>query len=245
MAKLWCNDTCFENISAILFDKDGTLADSHTFLKELASVRSRLLDQQVSGVGAPLMAAFGCLAGTYDPAGLMAVGTRYENEIAAATYVAATGKPWADALDIARAVFAESDRHFTRKAKFTPPLPAIVTLLQHLHEAGIKLAVLSGDTTAHIRDFLACYDLDAIVTWCAGSEKPPAKPDPRMLQEACHQLGVASHESLVVGDSALDCQLARQGQARGFVSVTWGGGPAIATADAIVSHPSQMCADPD
>ncbi|MEL6383218.1 MAG: HAD-IA family hydrolase [Cyanobacteria bacterium J06626_18] len=245
MARLWCNDICFENISAILFDKDGTLADSHAFLKELASVRSRLLEQRIPGTGAQLMAAFGCLAEAYDPSGLMAVGTRYENEVAAATYVAATGKPWADALSIAKDVFVESDRHFTRKAKFTPPFPEIATLLHHFHTAGLKLAVLSGDTTANIRDFLACYELDSVIAWCAGSEEPPTKPDPSMLQEACEQIGVAPSESLVVGDSALDYQLAQQGQAQGFVSVTWGGGPAIAAAAAIVSHPSQMCADPE
>ena len=245
MVKLWCNDICFENISAILFDKDGTLADSHAFLKELASVRSRLLDQQVPGTGAQLMAAFGCLADAYDPTGLMAVGTRYENEVAAATYVAATGKAWFEALAIAKAVFAEGDRHFTRKAKFTPPFPEIVPLIQHLYAAGVKLAILSGDTTDNIHDFLAYYELEAFVAWWAGSEKPPTKPDPQMLQNACEHLGIAPSESLVVGDSALDYQLAQQGQAHGFVSVTWGGGPAIASADAVLSHPKQMCADPD
>ncbi|MEM9092960.1 MAG: HAD family hydrolase, partial [Cyanobacteria bacterium P01_F01_bin.53] len=82
MVALCCNDIGFKNIEAVLFDKDGTLADSHAFLKKLAGTRAYLLEQQVPGVADSLMAAFGCQGEAYDPAGLMAVGTRYENEIA-------------------------------------------------------------------------------------------------------------------------------------------------------------------
>lgn len=245
MVTLWCNDICFENVAAVLFDKDGTLADSHTFLKKLATTRSQLLAQQVPGIAPQLMAAFGCQGNTYDTAGLMAVGTRYENEVAAATYVAAAGYTWGEALEIARSAFAESDRSFTRKAKFTPPLPEIATLLEALNAKGVKLAVLSGDTTANVQDFVACYGWDSLVTWCAGSEQPPFKPNPQMLWNACQHLNVTPKQSVVIGDSLLDQQLAEQGQAQAFISVTWGGSAAIASADAILSHPEQLRIQPE
>ena len=238
--RLHFKDRTFENVAVILWDKDGTLADSHQFLKTLAQARSHHLEQRVPGVGDCLLKAFGCEDAHYDPTGLMAVGTRYENEIAAASYIAATGIAWAESLQIARAAFAESDRSFTHKADFTPPLTDIPILLQDCYKQGLKQAVLSGDTTPNIQKFLQRYALDAYIAWCAGSEAPPVKPDPQMVWLACEQLSIAPENCLVVGDSALDEQLALNSGCQGFVSVTWGGSPAIAEADIVLDHPHQF-----
>lgn len=240
-----CNVARFDNIAAVLFDKDGTLADSHPFLQKLGVRRAQRIEQQVPGVASQLMATFGCDSERYDPAGLMAVGTRYQNEIAAAAYIASMGRPWGEALRLAKVAFLESDRSFTRKADHTPPFTGVVQLLKRLHASGLKLAVLSGDTTSNVRDFVIRYGLNDLVGWCAGSEQAPMKPDPLMLQKACQQLSVLPEQSLVVGDSMLDFQLASTGKARAFVSVTWGGSPGIAEADVIVEHPEDIQEFPD
>lgn len=235
-----CGEVCFPKVAAILWDKDGTLADSHGFLRELAHQRSHRLNQHIPGIYDNLMAAFGCAQGQYDPAGLMAVGTRYENEVAAAAYIAATGKSWTDSLALAQSAFAESDRNVPRKAEFTPPFAHIPQLLHQGHQLGLKMAVLSGDTTDNIQDFLACHGLAAAIAWCTGSEAPPVKPDPQMVWTACDRLDVSPSQCLVIGDSAHDQQLAQRSDCGGFVSVTWGGSPAIADADAILTKPHQL-----
>lgn len=240
MATLVCQGAVFDNISAVLWDKDGTLADSHPFLTALARKRAEYLDRQVPTVGAALLKAFGCHDGTYDTTGLMAVGTRYENEIAAAAYIAATGKSWTDAIALAKQAFTESDRSFTRKADFTPPFQSISILLENMQGADLKQAVLSGDTTANIQDFLTRYKLADYVGWCAGSEAPPIKPDPQMVWTACDKLGVFPENSVVIGDSTLDYQLATAGGTRGFISVTWGGSPEIAGAISVLNSPQQL-----
>ena len=56
---LRCGDVIFQDIQAVIFDKDGTLADSMEFLRLLGQRRSRLLDAQVPGVQEPLLMAFG------------------------------------------------------------------------------------------------------------------------------------------------------------------------------------------
>ena len=239
MVTVRCRDLAFENIVAILWDKDGTLADSHAFLRKLAEARSQTLARQFPEIQAPLMAAFGCADGQYDPTGLMAVGTRYENEIAAATYIAATGKPWAESVSLVQAAFTESDRSFVRKADFTPPFSAIPELLRQGQQQGLKQVVLSGDITDNIADFLSRYNLHKAVDSWAGSEAPPVKPDPQMVWTACEQLDILPGNCLVIGDSELDHQLARRSGCRGFVSVTWGGSPAIAGADAVLEQPQQ------
>ena len=239
MVTVRCRDITFENITAILWDKDGTLADSHQFLRQLAEARSQTLAHQFPNIRVPLMAAFGCADGQYDPAGLMAVGTRYENEIAAATYIAAQGKPWAEAVSLAQLAFVESDRSFTRKADFTPPFPEIPLLLRKGQQQGLQQVVLSGDTTDNIADFLSRYNLHQAVDSWAGSEAPPVKPDPQMVWTACEQLDILPDNCLVIGDSEVDHQLASRSGCRGFISVTWGGSPAISGADAVLEQPQQ------
>lgn len=240
MASIQCGRVRFDHISAVLFDKDGTLADSYGFLFQLAVARARCLEEALPGITPKLLAAFGCQGSKLSPTGLMAVGTRYENEIAAATYLAAAGYSWGESLEIVKAAFVAGDRAFVRKAAGTQPFAGIVALMETLRAAGLKLAVLSGDTTANVQDFLDCYGLAHLVDWCAGSEKPPVKPDPVMLQIACQRLEVLPEHSLVVGDSVLDYQLAQNGGARAFVSVTWGGSPAVPGADSVLATTAEF-----
>ncbi|MEM9116266.1 MAG: HAD family hydrolase [Cyanobacteria bacterium P01_F01_bin.56] len=235
-----CGEVCFPQIAAILWDKDGTLADSHIFLQELAHQRSHALNQHVPGIYDELMVVFGCGDGQCGPAGLMAVGTRYENEVAAAAYVAATGQSWTDSLTLAQTAFAECDRALSNKADLTSPFTGIPELLQQASAMGLKQAVLSGDSTPNIHKFLKRYGLASLVEWVAGSEAPPVKPDPQMVWTACERLGVAPKHCLVVGDSGHDGELARRSNCQGFISVTWGGSPAIAGADAVLSKPQAL-----
>ena len=109
MVTVKVNDKVFENITGIIFDKDGTLSDSQSYLKELARKRARLIDAQVPGVGEPLLMSFGMIDDKLDPAGLLAVGSNHENAIAAAAYIAETGRSWFDSLEIAKKAFVEAE----------------------------------------------------------------------------------------------------------------------------------------
>ncbi|MGB5712898.1 MAG: HAD family hydrolase, partial [Waterburya sp.] len=118
-----CQDIIFKDIVAIIFDKDGTLENSREFWREVGTERARLIDAQIPGVGEPLMMAFGILNNTLDPQGLMAVGSRQENEIAAAAYIAETGKSWHEARRIAESAFTEiSESKYLIKTTQSAPL---------------------------------------------------------------------------------------------------------------------------
>lgn len=232
------------NVGGIVWDKDGTLADSFPFLLDLAQRRVACIKKQVLGLQTSLLTAWGT-NGALDPTGLMAVGTRHENEIAAAAYIAAQGYGWVAALDLAREAFAAADQAVASKASLTPPFPGITPLLETCHSLGLPMAVISGDTTAHVTEFLQQYGLDRWITWSRGSNRDLAKPDPALFHQACDRLGVAPDQVWVIGDSDLDGVFARQGGAAGWISVTWGGSPPSATADAVVDQVSQLTVYPD
>lgn len=242
MATILCGTVAFPQIQAVLFDKDGTLADSHTYLRHLAQKRARLIDAQIPGVQAPLLMAFGLDRDQLNPAGLMAVGTRRENEIAAAAYVAETGRDWLAALEMARSAFAEADQVLPRKADSTPLFEGTLDLLQRLASVGIKIGILSSDSTANVADFVDRYQLESLVQLSMGSDGTLVKPDPKLFSQACAALELAPTAVLMVGDAAVDLEMATAASAAGCVGVSWGGATAamLARADAIVRHPSEI-----
>ncbi|HEY9707367.1 MAG TPA: HAD family hydrolase, partial [Oculatellaceae cyanobacterium] len=132
MVTIRCRDITFPNIQAIIFDKDGTLEDSQVFLRELGQKRSRLIDAQIPGIGEPLLMAFGINGDTLDPTGLMAVGSRRESEIAAAAYIAETGRGWLESLAIAHNAFEEADRYLKETANTSPLFAGSLEVLKFL-----------------------------------------------------------------------------------------------------------------
>jgi phosphoglycolate phosphatase len=216
-----CESVSFANIAAVIFDKDGTLAHSEMFLRNLAQKRSRLIDAQIPGVQEPLLMAFGVDGDRLNPAGLMAIGTRQENEIAAAAYVAETGRDWIESLQRVRAAFAEADQYMLRKADQTPLVAGAIACLQILSQAGVKLGILSSDSPANVEDFVNQNQLTDYFQLQMGTDGSLSKPDPRLLQQACAALEVSPAQVLIVGDSEADVQLARAGAA-GCIGVTGG-----------------------
>ena len=243
MVAIQCGVVLFQTVQAVLFDKDGTLADSQDFLRNLGQKRARLIDARIPGVQDPLLMAFGLEGDRLNPAGLLAVGTRQDNEIAAAAYVAETGRDWLEARSIAGSAFTEADTVFQRKADHTPLLADGLKLLQMLSRAGLKLGILSSDSTENVHDFVERYQLQPYVQVAIGVEAgQPSKPDPRVLQQACRALEVEPGFVLVIGDSAADIEVAQAAGTIGCIAVTWGGAHAaqLGRAAAVVSRVEQI-----
>jgi phosphoglycolate phosphatase len=237
-----CHEVIFQDIQAVVFDKDGTLANSEAFLRTLGQRRSRLIDAQIPGVQEPLLMAFGIDAQQINPGGLMAVGTRRETAIAAAAYVAETGRDWLESLTLVEKAFTEADTVMQRKADHTPLFDGALSLLQTLSSAGLKLAILSSDTTANVKDFVQRYELEDYFQVQMGTDGVLAKPNAAVLEQACSALAVSPHQTLVIGDSPVDIQLARATQAAGCIAVTWGWSSVVqlAQADAVIQRFDQI-----
>ena len=221
MVTIQCKGVKFANIQAIVFDKDGTLEDSEAYLRNLGQKRSRLIDAQIPGIGEPLLMAFGINGNSLDPTGLLAVGSRRETEIAAAAYIAETGKGWLESLALARRAFEEADRYIG-----TAPSPLFVgslEVLKYLSEAGLKLGILSAASTERVRAFALRHQLQDYVQLQMGVDSAElSKPNPALFLQACQTLGVEPGATLMVGDSAGDIEMARNAGAAGCIGICWG-----------------------
>ncbi|NEQ78784.1 MAG: HAD family hydrolase [Moorea sp. SIO2I5] len=222
MVSIRCGKVTFPNIEAVIFDKDGTLEDSQVYLRELAYKRSRLIDAQIPGIGEPLLMAFGVQDDTLDPTGLMAVGSRRENEIAAAAYIAETGRGWLESLAIAGSAFVEAEKYWQDAAGTSPMFAGSLEVLKFLWEAGLKLGILSADSTAGVKAFVHRHQLDPYIELQQGVDSEISKPDPRLFLQGCQSLGIKPASTLMVGDSAGDIEMAKGAGAAGCIGICWG-----------------------
>ncbi len=241
MVNIQVKEITFTGIEAIIFDKDGTLQNSQDFLRNLAQKRSRLIDAQIPGMGEPLLMAFGVDGDWLNPAGLMAVGSRRENQIAAAAYIAETGVGWLESIEMAKKAFDEADGWLKKDGDLPPLFSGYLEVLKVLHEAGLKLGILSADSTEAVKRFVQYSQLSPYIQLQMGVESELSKPDPALFLQGCDRLGVTPGMTLMVGDSPGDIQMAAQAGAAGCIGIC---APTsqqnLKAANVIISHLNQI-----
>ncbi len=238
MVNIRCSNIEFKDIEAIIFDKDGTLEDSNNFLRELSIRRARLLDAQIPGIGEPLLMAFGLQNNQLDPTGLMAVGSRQENLIAAAAYIAETGRSWFSALEMAENAFREVDQYLKKDRTTSPLFAGSLDVLKTLSEAGLKLGILSAAPTYDVEHFVQEHNLSDYIQSTMGGDKGLTKPDPPLFIKACQTLMTSPHKTVMVGDSQGDIIMAKEAGVAGTIGICWANNtaPHLTQADIIITQ---------
>lgn len=226
MATIRCLDHTFEAVQAVLFDKDGTLAAVEGYLRKLGEMRSQfiadLLPKPKSAqLRSAMLATFGLFPNRLDPAGLLAVGSRYDNEIAAAACLAAMGTGWVTAVEQAKAAFVQAETSLAPKVQKTPLIAGADTLLTRLSLSGLKIGIVSSDLHSEVSAFIKYYQLHEVNWYCGAAPGSLPKTHPDFLAYACQSLAVDPQKTLVIGDSAADYMLSCQG-AMGFLGMTGG-----------------------
>jgi phosphoglycolate phosphatase len=235
MVTIKCREITFSDIQAILFDKNGTLEDSEAYLRSLGQRGARMIDAQIPGIGEPLLMAFGINSDRLDPAGLIAVASRRETEVAAAAYIAETGRGWFESLKIARQALEEAEQYIGKTP--SPLFVGSLEVLKSLSEAGLKLGILSAATTQDVGKFVTHHQLGNYLQLEMGVDEGPSKPDPVLFLQACQVLGVDPGKTLMVGDSVGDMQMARNAQAAGCIGITWiGNSSNVKGADVVINQ---------
>ncbi|WP_042342002.1 HAD family hydrolase [Calothrix sp. PCC 7507] len=235
MVTIKCKNTTFPDIQAILFDKNGTLEDSEVYLRSLAQKATRLIDAQIPGIGEPLLMAFGINGNTLDPAGIVSVASRRETEVAAAAYIAETGRGWFESLKIARQALDEAETYVNQTP--SPMFVGSLEVLKYLREGGLKLGILSAATSQEVSDFVNNHQLSNYIQLQMGVDEGPSKPDPILFLQACQALGVEPSATLMVGDSVGDMQMARDAKAAGSIGITWiGKSDHVRGADVVINR---------
>ncbi|WP_435869611.1 HAD family hydrolase [Actinoplanes xinjiangensis] len=105
------------------------------------------------------------------------------------------------------------------------PYPDAEPTLRKLHEAGVKVAVVSN-IAFDVRPLFAAWGLDGLVDAFALSyEVGRIKPDPAIFWRACGMLGVDAERALMVGDTPADAGAVKAGCAAYIVPAADAGRP--------------------
>ncbi|HLO88910.1 MAG TPA: HAD family hydrolase [Nostocaceae cyanobacterium] len=239
MVTIKCRNLTFTNIQAVLFDKNGTLEDSEVYLRAFGQKAARLVDAQIPGISEPLLMAYGINGDRLNLAGLVAVSSRRETEIATAAYIAETGRGWIESLKIARQALQQAEEYLGSTT--SPLFPGSLDLLKSLFAADLKLGILSAATTQEVQDFVKFHQLGDYLQLQMGVDEGPSKPDPILFLQACQALNVEPSLTLMVGDSVADMQMARNANAAGCIGITWINQPDnVKGADVIINQLNEI-----
>jgi phosphoglycolate phosphatase len=208
---------------AVIFDLDGTLADT---IEDLAGAMNRSL----RGRGLP----------EHDFAKYkIFVGDGFRTLVARALPESSRSDELVDEIwREAAACYSERCLDMTR------PYPGTLELLAALADRGVAMAVLSNKPDGLTKKVTAGLFPDAPFRLVRGETSEfPRKPDPASALDACARLGAAPSEALYLGDTSVDMKTAR---AAGILALgaSWGfRGEAelrAAGADAILQRPLDL-----
>ncbi|MGR3620685.1 HAD-IA family hydrolase [Pseudophaeobacter sp.] len=210
-----------EPLRLILFDVDGTLADSQNAIASAMvaafegvglSVPSRA--EVLSIVGLSLPQAMAQLAPTQTPAVQAELVAGYKR--------------------------AYMDRRLAQGAGHSPLFPGAAETLAALNMVPeYLLGVATGKSQRGLDALIASHGLDCFVTRQV-ADHHPSKPHPSMVLTALAETGVEARDAVMIGDTSYDIDM---GRAAGVctIAVDWGYHPAAGLgADHIISSFAQL-----
>jgi phosphoglycolate phosphatase len=180
-------------IGFAIFDLDGTLIDSRRDLADSANL-------MLEGYGASPMAE-------EDIARMVGCG--------AATLVkrvlksAHVDAPISEALERFLTTYDQRLTHHTR------PYDGVADLLDHLQSREMPMAMLTNKPLVQTVSILEKFRLSKYFRWSVGGDGPwPRKPSPDGLRYLMRQAAVGPDETVMIGDSSVDLETARNAGVR-------------------------------
>ena len=205
-------------ISAILFDKDGTLIDYH---RTWTSINR---EAALFAAGGDNDLAFKLLTvGGWDAAAQRVAA----NSALAAATASEIAELWSEhGSRIAAAQLTKDiDEIFSRGMSGAVPVTDLARLFAELKGRGLALGIASSDNAASVNTLAKDHGLTEHLDFAAGYDSGHGtKPGPGMLLAFCDAVDCAPSETAVVGDNDHDMAMAEAGGAGLRIAVLTGTG---------------------
>ncbi|SDS36287.1 phosphoglycolate phosphatase [Halopseudomonas xinjiangensis] len=189
------------DLRALIFDWDGTLADSvlrivramqaAADLTELPRCSDRAV-KDIIGLGLP--EAISTLYPTID----------------------------ADQAEVLRSAY--SGCYLQLEQTPSPLFPGVLDALDAFRRQGVKLAVATGKSRRGLQRVMAAHDLEGFFDSTRCADETASKPDPLMLRLILAELDVQPAQAMMLGDSEFDLRMASAAGVRP-VAVSYGAQP--------------------
>ncbi|WP_375699023.1 HAD-IA family hydrolase [Pseudophaeobacter sp. TrK17] len=209
------------DLRLILFDVDGTLADSQDAIA--AAMRFAFEGQ---GLAVPARAEILSIVGLSLPLAMDQLAPSHPSEVRARL--------------VAGYKQAYMDKRLAQGAGHSPLFPGAAEVLAQLHAVPeYLLGVATGKSQRGLDALIAAHGLDCFVTRQV-ADHHPSKPHPSMILTALAETGVEPADAVMIGDTSFDIDMGRAAGVR-TIAVDWGYHPAAELgADHIISSFDQL-----
>lgn len=238
------------DISAILFDKDGTLLDfvslwgswsecllTH-FIRQLTLRGLTFPETYLNSLLGTVHNEEGRITG-YDRNGPLAMGTMNDLYAILGWQGYLLGLSWAESMELVEACRREADA-MLEHSRPVLPLPGLLRFLEECDAQGIAMAVVTADDTEAADKHLRWLGIRHYFTAVIGTDQVErGKPFPDMALLACRQLGVQPSACAVIGDTNCDMRMAKAAGVAVAVSIAPDAGAAVpgdSSAKALLDH---------
>ncbi len=191
----------------IVFDFDGTLVDS---LRFIVAAMSRAFEDQ--GFEAPAPEAIRRI-----------VGLRLE--AAAAALLPGPQDPGPDDMETAERIAGSYRAAFqdmrARNLLDEPLFPGARETLALLNRPGVCLGIATGKSRRGLVSSLERHGLSGFFVTLQTADDGPGKPHPEILHRAMSDVGAEPEETVVIGDTSYDMEMAANAGV-GALGVGWG-----------------------
>lgn len=117
-------------------------------------------------------------------------------------------------------------------AQSSPMYPGARNVLDRLRQApDTLLGVATGKSRRGLDKLIEAHGLDRVFVTQQVADHHPSKPHPSMVRQAMAETGVAPEDTVMIGDTSFDMQMARSAGVHA-IGVSWGYHPVSALADA-------------
>ena len=120
----------------------------------------------------------------------------------------------------------------TGAAQSSPLYPGAEEVLDHLQsQPDVLLGVATGKSRRGLDKLIEAHGLEKTFVTQQVADHHPSKPHPSMILQALAETGVSAEDTVMIGDTSFDMQMAKAAGVRG-IGVSWGYHPVSALRDA-------------
>lgn len=175
-----------DHYPVLVFDWDGTIADSE--LRIVAAARAA-----IEALGLPERSP-------QEIRHIVGLGMREAFEVLF---------PEVDAGLLDRFTSSYRERYLDTVSTPVALFPRVEETLRRLHGEGYLLAVATGKGRRGLERDIASHGLEALFATTKSADDAPSKPHPAMLHDIMADLGAGPEETLMIGDTTFDLEMAR------------------------------------